>query len=104
MAWATASMAAASAEPAVCLLRAGGFGGCDARFGLGKKFFHVEAARGAFLRGGFGVGLFIGLVFQRCEQAAHANAGGAQVGDLVDLKHGVNFAGAFQNLLAPGRW
>ena len=44
-----------------------GVGGCDARFGLGQKLFHVEAARGAFLRGGFGVGLFIGLVFQRCE-------------------------------------
>ena len=81
------------------LAGAGGFGGGDARFGLGQKLFHVEAARGAFLRGGFGVGLFIGLVLQRGEQAAHANAGGAQVGDLVDLEHGVNFTGAFQNLL-----
>ena len=46
-----------------------------------------------------GVGLFLFLIHERGQQAAHANTGGTQVGDLVDLEHGVDLARSFQDFL-----
>ena len=64
--------------------------------GVGRDF---DIARGAAcgLRGEFG--LFIGLILQRGKQAANANAGSAQVGDLVDLEHGVHLARRLEDFL-----
>ena len=45
------------------------------------------------------LGLFVGLILQRGEQAAHADARGAEVGHLVDLEHRVHLAGGLQDFL-----
>ncbi len=66
-------------EPAVLLEPAAS--AAATRVSASARALYVGCTRG-IPRGGFGVGLFIGLVFQRREQAAHANTGGAQVGDL----------------------
>ena len=59
----------------------------------------LDVARGAAcgLRGAFG--LFIGLILQGSKEAAHADARGAQVGHLVDFKHGVHLARRLENFL-----
>ncbi len=76
-----------------------GLRGGNSAFGFRQKLFHIEAACGAFGLLGLRFGLFIGLVFQCGQQAAHADARGAKVRHLVDLEHRVDLPGAFQNLL-----
>ena len=45
------------------------------------------------------LGLFVGLIFQRGKQAAHADARCTEVGHLVDLEHRVHLAGGLQDFL-----
>ena len=62
----------------------------------------MHAAGTAALFGGFvggGLGLAVGLVLQGRQQAAHADAGRAQVRYLVNLEHRVHLAGRLQHLL-----
>ena len=64
--------------------------------GVGRD---LDVARGAASgrRGAFS--LFIGLILQCGKEAAHADAGSAQVGHLVDFKHGVHLARRLEDFL-----
>ena len=69
------------------------------RLGRGGELLGVEARGRAAARHALGVGLLVGLVLERRQERAHADARRAQVGHLVDLEHGVHLARALEDLL-----
>ena len=73
--------------------------GRAARLEVFHKLVGGQIAHRAAALFGFPFGLLVLLLLERGEQAAHANAGRAQVRHLVDLQNRVDLAGGFQDLL-----
>ena len=71
----------------------------DGGLGRGEELVGVERHRRAAARRAFGLGLLVGLVLERRQQAAHADARRAQVRHLVDFEDGVHLARRLEDLL-----
>ena len=57
----------------------------------GCNLFDLSRSRGPFK--------FCSLLFQGSHERTDADTRRAKIGDLVNLEHGINLAGSFQNLL-----